>query len=162
MKITGSEVIKSGERELIDGIAAELDWGVIEEIFKNEHKLGIKEDVEYKSGDIIAHNNQIAYKLEFEIKVALSVLLDRNGNYLSVDSPELLNITAGNTEIGHDDDVAKTEDEHQEKVEKLAPNDQPDAESIDSSISSPAQPHEKISQMASQAGEVMEKLREEE
>jgi hypothetical protein len=162
MKITGSEVIKSGERELIDGITAELDWGVIEEIFKNEHKLGIKEDVEYKSGDIIVHNNQITYKLEFEIKVALSVLLDRNGNYISVDSPELLDITGGNTEIGHDDDVAKTEDEHQEKVEELDPNDQPDAESIDSSISSPAQPHEKISQMASQAGEVMEKLREEE
>jgi hypothetical protein len=94
MKITDSEIIKNGEQELIDAITADLDWGAIEDIFLKEHNLGIEEDIEYKSGDIIAVDNQIAYKLEFEVKVNLSVLLDRNGEYLSVtisnrkDSPE--------------------------------------------------------------------------
>jgi len=84
MKITDSYIIKSGEQELIDAITADLDWGTIEEIFLKEHNLGIEEDIEYKSGDIVAVDNQIAYKLEFEVKVNLSVLLDRNGEYLSV------------------------------------------------------------------------------
>ena len=84
MKVTNSEIIKNGEQELIDAITADLDWGAIEKIILKEHNLGIEEDIEYKSGDIIAVDNQIAYKLEFEVKVNLSVLLDRHGDYLSV------------------------------------------------------------------------------
>jgi hypothetical protein len=84
MKITDSEIIKTGEQELIDAITADLDWGAIEDIFLKEHNLGIEEDIEYKSGDIVAVDNQIAYKLEFAVKVNLSVLLNRDGEYLSV------------------------------------------------------------------------------
>lgn len=84
MKVTNSEIIKNGEQELIDAITADLDWGAIEKIILKEHNLGIEEDIEYKSGDIIAVDNQIAYKLDFEVKVNLSVLLDRKGDYLSV------------------------------------------------------------------------------
>lgn len=84
MKITDTEIIKNGERDLLDAITADLDWGAIEKIFLKEHNLNIEEDIEYKSGDIIALENQIAYKLEFEVKVNLSVILDRNGDYISV------------------------------------------------------------------------------
>lgn len=87
MKITDSEIIRNGEQELIDAITADLDWGAIEEIFKKEHKLGIDEDIEYKKGDIVTYNNQIAYSLEFEVKVNLSVILDRQGDYISINIP---------------------------------------------------------------------------
>ena len=41
MKITNSDIIKSGERELIDSIIGDLDWDAIEEIVKNrpQHKM---------------------------------------------------------------------------------------------------------------------------
>lgn len=84
MKITNAEVIKNGEKDLIDSITADLDWGAIENIFLTEHNLGIDEDIEYKRGDIIAYNDQVAYKLEFTVKVNLSVLINRDGEYLSV------------------------------------------------------------------------------
>ncbi len=84
MKITDSEIIRSGEQDLIDAITGDLDWGAIENIFRRNHKLEIGEDVEYKTGDIVVHNNQVAYRLEFDVKVNLSVLLDRDGNYVSV------------------------------------------------------------------------------
>jgi hypothetical protein len=84
MKITNADVIKNGEKDLIDSITADLDWGAIEEIFLTEHNLGIDEDIEYKSGDIVAHDSQVAYKLEFTVKVNLSVLISRDGEYLSV------------------------------------------------------------------------------
>ena len=86
MKITDSEVIRSGESELMDAITADIDWGAIEEIFKEEHKLGIEEDVEYKRGDIIVHDGKVSYKLEFQVNVILSVLLDREGHCISVTS----------------------------------------------------------------------------
>jgi hypothetical protein len=88
MKITNAEVIKNGEKDLIDSITADLDWGAIEEIFLTEHNLGIDEDIEYKSGDIVAHESQVAYKLEFAVKVNLSVLISRDGEYLSVNISE--------------------------------------------------------------------------
>jgi len=84
MRITNAEVIKSGEKDLIDSITADLDWGAIEDIFLTEHNLGIDEDIEYKRGDIIAYNNQVAYRLEFAVKVNLSILINREGEYLSV------------------------------------------------------------------------------
>jgi hypothetical protein len=96
MKITNAEVIKSGEKDLIDSITADLDWGAIEDIFLTEHNLRIDEDIEYKSGDIVAYENQVAYKLEFTVKVNLSVLINRDGEYLSV------NISGNKPEEGQD------------------------------------------------------------
>ena len=85
MKITSSEIIKSGEQELIDAITAEINWGTIEQIFNQKYNLGIGEKIEYKRGEITVHENQVAYLLEFEIKTTISVLLDREGNHISVD-----------------------------------------------------------------------------
>jgi hypothetical protein len=96
MKITKADVIKGGERELIDSITADLDWTVIEEIFKKYHDLTIEEEVEYKQGDLIVHENQVAYKLDFDIKVRLSIVIDREGNYISIThSGDLLNKAPG-------------------------------------------------------------------
>ncbi|MBN1850470.1 MAG: hypothetical protein JW932_18020 [Deltaproteobacteria bacterium] len=104
MKITNADVIKTGEQELIDAITADLDWGVIEEIFRKEHKLGIEEEIEYKKGDIVAYNNQVAYRLEFEVKVNLAVLLNRDGEYISI------NISGDEEEIsGHMEDLPSIE-----------------------------------------------------
>ena len=117
MKISDSEIIKNGEQELIDAITADLDWGAIEDIFLKEHNLGIEEDIEYKNGDIIAVDNQIAYKLEFEVKVNLSVLLDRNGEYLSVtisnrkENPE----EDGGMDIHSESPEPETTDTHSEE-----------------------------------------------
>jgi hypothetical protein len=86
MKITNSEIIKSGERELIDAITGDLDWGVIEKIVEDKHHLSLRDDVDYKSGDLVVFENKIAYKLDFEVKVNLSVLFDRQGNYLKLDT----------------------------------------------------------------------------
>jgi hypothetical protein len=84
VKITNADIIKSGERELIDTIISDLDWDSIEKVVKERHKLSIQDDVEYQQGDIVVYNNQVAYKLNFEVKMTLSVVFDRDGNYLSI------------------------------------------------------------------------------
>jgi hypothetical protein len=85
MKITSVDVIKNGERDLMDAITADLDWSAVERIFRERHNLSIEEDIEYKRGDLVVHNEQVAYRLDFVAKVTLSVLLDRDGNHLTVE-----------------------------------------------------------------------------
>ena len=91
MRVTPADVIKSGERELIDTIIGDLDWSSIEAIVRERHKLQIKDDVEYRQGDIIVHQNQVAYKLDFDVKMTLSIVFDRNGNCLSMATSDDVN-----------------------------------------------------------------------
>jgi hypothetical protein len=82
MKIMESDVIKIGEKELMDAIIGEMNWAAIEKIFMEKHHLKIRDDVEYQQGDIVIHQNQVAYRLDFNVKIPLSLLCDRNGNFL--------------------------------------------------------------------------------
>lgn len=129
MKITDSEIIKNGEKELIDAITADLDWGAIENIFLEEHNLGIEEDIEYKSGDIVALENNIAYKLEFDVKVNLSILLDREGNYLSVKIKNRINDPQPEGDISgsHENPDETDEGEFPDHEQKTAPDDETEA-----------------------------------
>jgi hypothetical protein len=165
MKITNHEVIKSGEQELIDAITAELDWESIEDIFSQEHKLKIEDNVEYKKGDVVVYNDQIAYKLEFDVNVVLSVLLDREGNYLAVTSSGDLAESIDNNQVDASDEPEKPEKEAEESGESAMPEfDEPIAAANgDVSASSPNidDPQDKISELASQAGELISKIEDE-
>ena len=183
MKITSSDVIRSGEQELIDVIIADLDWGAIEDIFKKEHKLGIEEEVEYKQGDIAIHDNQIVYKLRFEVKISLSVLLDREGNYISVTSSgdpdrmedenkEDMNKLLEESELPESglegktdndtekpltsDGVAEPEEGSEEALPELDSEDIPEDIDISQLVSPDEVPEEKISRIASQVGDMIE------
>jgi len=165
MKITDHEVIKSGEQELIDAITADLDWGAIEKVFKEKHYLGIEEDVEYKRGDIVVHNNQVAYKLEFNVNVVLSILLDREGKYISV-------ITPGDVESSLSDNkdnpteasqtlVAEPENDNRAASPELPPPSSTENDKSVSALSTVDNPQEKISQMTSQAEEMISEMEDE-
>ncbi len=84
MRLTDSAIIKQGERELFDNILAELDWEVVDAVIKEKHGLEVEEDVSFRAGDLVVADGQVAYKLEFEVKLNLSILIDREGNYLSL------------------------------------------------------------------------------
>ena len=88
MKISNKELIRRGEQDLIDAITADLDWGVIEDIFREEHNLPLDDDVRYKRGDIVIHDDQIVYQLDFDVKVSVSLLLDRAGNCIAFRAQE--------------------------------------------------------------------------
>ncbi len=120
MKLTDSEIIRSGEQELIDSINGDLDWEVMEEIFQKKHKLELGEDVEYRRGDLVVHNNEVAYQLEFDVKVKLSILIDRDGNNLSystaAESSEEIDTAEGAPEDENEnskvvDDEVRSEDQ---------------------------------------------------
>lgn len=74
------------EKEFIDTINAELDWGAMEAMLLERHNFHLRDDVAYKGGDLVVHKNQIAYKLDFEIKLSLSVIVGRDGECLDITS----------------------------------------------------------------------------
>nr|WP_319394534.1 hypothetical protein [uncultured Desulfobacter sp.] len=84
LKLTNPESIQESEKEFIDTINAELDWDTIEQMLLEKHNFAVQDDIEYKDGNLIVHNNEIAYKFEFEIKVPLSVIFNRSGECLSM------------------------------------------------------------------------------
>jgi len=84
MKLTNPKTIQDGEKEFIDTINAELDWGAIEKILFEKHSLTLQEEIEYKNGDLMVYKDQIAYKFDFEIKVPLSVIFNREGECLEL------------------------------------------------------------------------------
>ncbi len=86
MKITDSEIIKNGEKGLIEKVTSDLNWQIVEDILRTKYNLQLSGDsIDYKSGDIVVHNNQVAYRLDFDVRVALSVLFNRQGECVDVD-----------------------------------------------------------------------------
>lgn len=96
LKITDPDAIKKGESEFIDSLIGELDWQVIETLLKEKYRLKLHDDVEYKRGDIIVHGKAIAYKLDFDVRVTLSLVVGRDG--------ECVELKASGSGGGEDDD----------------------------------------------------------
>jgi len=130
LKITDSEVIKSGERELLDTIIGDLDWEAIEKIVKEKHQLRIQDDVEFRQGDIVVYDNTVAYKLDFDIKVTLTVLFDRDGNYLSFSTSGDFTKDAVMPDLEEVESEPESEMESSDTDEMIAAQDQDDDESI--------------------------------
>ena len=84
MKLTSPDNIAQSEKEFIDTINAELDWEAIEKLLLEKHQFTLQEEIDYKDGDLIVHNDAIAYKFDFEIKVPLSVIFNREGECLEL------------------------------------------------------------------------------
>ncbi len=82
MRITDPEIIRTGERDLIDSVKNDLDWDAVKNIIKN--RLNMK-SFESKGGEIIVLDGKIAFKIDLELKMAVSLMFDRDGNYIESD-----------------------------------------------------------------------------
>jgi len=80
MKITDPDIIKNGENDLIEAVRDDLDLDAAKEIFK---KRMAGAAISSKGGEIIVYNNEIAYRLDFDIQLSGSLMFDRQGNYIS-------------------------------------------------------------------------------
>ncbi len=84
MKLTNPETIQESEKEFIDTINAELDWDAIEKMLLEKHNFTLQDEIDYKEGDLVVYKDNIAYKFDFEIKVPLSVIFNREGECLEI------------------------------------------------------------------------------
>ncbi len=86
MRVANPEAIRKGEKALAEAIASNFDRNVIQKIFKRVHNLDVGEDILCKNASMGVHGEKVAYSMNFEVLVNLSVFLDRSGNFISITS----------------------------------------------------------------------------
>ena len=115
MKHTNKDIIRSGERKLIRFIAKHMDWEAVRDAIKETYQIDADGSLEHKSGSIMVHRGDIAYKLDFDLKVNFSVLLDRNGAAVAIRSPQL-----GDEDIAEPPEAAPQPPENASKASEIA------------------------------------------
>jgi hypothetical protein len=81
MSIVDPEIIKKWEKELFSSILTSIDMHKINKLFAENYSLKLLEKPEFTNGEIVVHQNQIAYKLGFCTMVSFSLLLDKLGSF---------------------------------------------------------------------------------
>lgn len=117
MRVANPEAIRKGEKALADAIASNFDRSVIQKIFKRVHNLDVGEDILCKNASMGVHGEEVAYSMDFEVLVNLSVFLDRSGNFISISSsgvapespPETENPMVETSVRPHDEETADAE-----------------------------------------------------
>ena len=79
MKITDPGVIKNGEKDLIESLKEDLDLDAVREIIKKKMTTAA---LSPKGGEIVVHNNQIAFRMDFDLCLSGSLMFDRQGNHI--------------------------------------------------------------------------------
>lgn len=79
MRITDPQVILNGEKDLIASVQKDLDLDAVRDLFKE--RLTVRA-LSPKGGRIVVHDNDVAFRLDYEINLNGSLLFDRNGNLL--------------------------------------------------------------------------------
>ncbi|MFH1154925.1 MAG: hypothetical protein V1793_14025 [Pseudomonadota bacterium] len=79
MKITKPDVIRAGEKDLIDAVKADLDWSAVREIVK---KNITRAALQSRGGEIVVHNNQIAFRIDLALNLNVSLMFGRDGTYI--------------------------------------------------------------------------------
>ncbi len=80
MKITDPEIIETGEKKIIAEVQKHLNLETVKKILMN--RLADTSIVS-KGGQIVVHDNRIAFQLDFDIQLSGSLLFDRQGNVIS-------------------------------------------------------------------------------
>jgi uncharacterized protein YjbI with pentapeptide repeats len=78
-------MIEEAINDLIEKVKSNIQPDELKTIFttfKNENLIDKKAEIDFKHGDIVANNGQVAFQLDFKISYDLSLLLNRNGKLI--------------------------------------------------------------------------------
>ena len=88
-KSVNPDKIEAAVVNLINQVKSDIRMDQVKARCKQQPDVEKIAQVDFVQGDIISHNDQIAFKLDYKISYKLSILLDRNGN-LIMDYPDRL------------------------------------------------------------------------
>ena len=76
-------MIEKAVIELIDKVKSNIQLDQVKALCKHQHGLEKIDKIDFKQGDIVTHDGQVAFKLEFKVSYNLSLLLDRTGKLIN-------------------------------------------------------------------------------
>ncbi|WP_321492884.1 hypothetical protein [uncultured Desulfobacter sp.] len=81
MRITDPQVIENGEKDLIASVQRDLDLDAVRDLLKDRLAATV---LSPKGGQIVVHDNDVAFRLDYEINLNGSLLFNRNGDLIEV------------------------------------------------------------------------------
>jgi hypothetical protein len=70
--------------DLIEKLKSTIQFDQVKAICAHKHFIESIDKIDFKNGDIVAHDGEVAFKLDFNISYNLSLLLDREGKLINV------------------------------------------------------------------------------
>jgi len=77
------DTIEKAIGDLIDKIKSNVQLDQVKTLCRHQHGLERIDKIDISRGDIVTHNGQLAFKLDFKISYNLCLLLDRKGNLIN-------------------------------------------------------------------------------
>jgi hypothetical protein len=83
-KLVPEDAFEKGERDLMDIVTGSLDWDVIEKLLEEKYGLSLQDDIEFKKGRLTVKGDRIAYQMDFQARITLSLMIGRDGRCVDV------------------------------------------------------------------------------
>lgn len=83
-KLVPEDAFKKGERDLMDIVTGSLNWDVIEKLLEEKYGLSLQDDIEFKEGHLTVKDDRIAYQMDFQARITLSLMISRDGRCVDV------------------------------------------------------------------------------
>ena len=77
------DMIEEAVTDLIEKVKSNIQFDQVKAICKPHEFIEKIDKIDFKNGDIVTHNDQVAFKMDFKISYNFSLLIDRKGNFLS-------------------------------------------------------------------------------
>ena len=75
-----THTVEKVKRELINQLKSKINQTHVEKVCREQYGIKSIEGYKYIDGDVVIHNNQVAFKLDFEVRFPVSILIDNVGN----------------------------------------------------------------------------------
>ena len=76
-------MIEKAVSDLIEKVKSNIQLDQVKAICKHQPDIEKIDKIDFEHGDIVTHNGQVAFKLDFKISYNLSLLLDRKGKLIN-------------------------------------------------------------------------------
>jgi len=83
-RLVPDDAFEKGERDLMDIVTGSLDWDVIEKLLEEKYGLSLQDDIEFKEGHLTVKEDRIAYQMDFQARITLSLMIGRDGRCVDV------------------------------------------------------------------------------
>ena len=83
-RLISDDAFQKGERDLMDIVTSSLDWEVVERLLEEKYGLSLQDDIEFKEGKLTVKEDSIAYQMDFQARITLSLMIGRDGRCVDV------------------------------------------------------------------------------
>lgn len=88
MKLARKEIIGACEKQMLKLIVKNIDKSALKSAIRDKYDLAPGDDIFCHGGDISIKDGEIVYRLDFSLRVGISVFLDRSGENVDVRASE--------------------------------------------------------------------------